>query len=301
MEFIYKVKIQLKYIICFTALSFIINLNAQTDLSKHNETKKDCKHCISGKHLNESPYTINLKNEIPYIVTSAGLLGTGLLIKSINEEEPFTAEELNNLDPNKINSFDRGAVFNTSSTARAYSNYTLFTGILLPFYFLSHHNTRSDFVPLLVMGAEIYSITSTLTLNSKFAFNRARPLAYNPEFSDEFRMGSTSKLSFFSGHTAQTAGFSFFMAKVITDYHPKMPLGQKVGLWSFAVALPAVTGYFRIKGGKHFNSDVITGFAVGAAIGWLVPQLHKKKENKLSLAPYNYNNANGLSLTLKLD
>jgi membrane-associated phospholipid phosphatase len=151
------------------------------------------------------------------------------------------------------------------------------------------------------MAAEVYSITSTLALNSKFSFKRSRPLTYNPAVSNELRTDKTSKLSFFSGHTAQTAGFSFFMAKVITDYHPKMPLGQKIGLWSIAAALPAATGYFRVKGGKHFNSDVITGFAIGAAIGWLIPQLHKKKNSKISMTPYNYHNANGLTLVLKLD
>ncbi len=291
----------LKYYASFIALGLMTNLNAQTDTHKHHKAKKECQRCIDGKHSNESPYTVNFKNEISYIATAAGLLGTGLFIKSINEEEPYTLEELNRLNPNKINSFDRGAVFNNSSTARAFSNYTLITGALLPLYFLSNHNTRSDFIPLLIMGAEVLSITSALTLNSKFSFNRARPLAYNPEFSDKLRTDQTSKLSFFSGHTAQTASFSFFMAKVITDYHPNMSLGKKIAAWSFAAALPAATGYFRIKGGKHFNSDVITGFAVGAAIGWLIPQLHKKKESKLSLAPFNANNANGLSLTLQLD
>jgi hypothetical protein len=288
--------IQPKYLILLISMGLLLSLNAQ----KYAQ-KKECKRCVHGKHSSESPYTVNLKSEIPYIASSAGLLGSGLLIKTINEEKPFTLEELNNLDPSKINSFDRDAILNNSSSARAYSDYALMTGALLPLYFLSNHNTRSDFVPLIIMGAEVYAITSTLALNSKFAFNRSRPLAYNPEFSDKFRMGKTSKLSFFSGHTAQTAGFSFFMAKVISDYHPNMAIGQKIGLWSFAVALPAVTGYLRIKGGKHFNTDVITGYAIGAFLGWAIPHLHKKKESKLSIAPFNYQNANGLSFTLKLN
>ena len=260
----------------------------------------NCIHCTLGDHSAQSPYSVSFKKEIPYLITGLGLLGSGLLIKSINEEAPFTIDELNNLDPSKINRFDRGAVYNNSSTARANSNYTLMAGALLPLYFLSNHNTRYDFIPLLVMGAEVYTITSTLALNSKYTFNRTRPLAYNPEFSDDIRTGKTSKLSFFSGHTAQTAGFSFFTAKVVTDYHPDMRKSFKAIIWSGAIALPALTGYFRIKGGKHYNTDVITGFAVGAAVGWLIPHLHKKKESNLSVAPFNYNNANGLSLTIKL-
>jgi len=116
------------------------------------------------------------------------------------------------------------------------------------------------------------------------------------------RTDETSIISFLSGHTAQTAGFSFFMAKVITDYHPNMRTEVKAGIWSFAVALPVVTGYFRVKGGKHFNSDVMTRFAVGGAIGWLVPHLHKTKnpDSKLSMIPFNYNGATGLSLSFKV-
>tara|TARA_B100000809_G_scaffold245041_1_gene271600 strand:- start:1536 stop:2420 length:885 start_codon:yes stop_codon:yes gene_type:complete len=290
----------LKHIICtFVVLSFCLNSNAQKK-DKKKGGHDNCIHCTLGDHSAQSPYSVSLKKETPYLATGLGLLASGIFLKSINEEAPFTTDELTNLDASKINSFDRGAVFNNSSTARANSNYTLMAGALLPLCFLSNHNTRSDFIPLLVMGAEVYTITSTLALNSKYAFNRTRPLAYNSEFSNELRTGKTSKLSFFSGHTAQTAGFSFFMAKVITDYHPDMRKSFKVIVWSGAVALPALTGYFRIKGGKHFNTDVITGFAVGAAIGWLIPQLHKKKESNLSVAPFNYNNANGLSLTLKL-
>ena len=287
----------IKYLICIASLGGSFILQAQ---NSHKE--EACRYCLHGEHTNGSPYTINFKNEIPYFATSAGLLGTGLLIKNRNEDTPFTVEELNQLDPTKINSFDRGAIYNNSSSARQYSNYTLLSGAILPLYFLTNHHTKKDFFPLLVMGLEVFSITSTLTLNAKFTFNRTRPLTYNPNFSDELRTDATSKLSFFSGHTAQTAGFSFFMAKVITDYHPNMRIGTKVGIWSFAIALPAVTGYFRVKGGKHFNTDVMTGFAVGGAIGWLVPHLHKKKkDSKFSMNPFNYNGATGLSLTLKLD
>ena len=293
--------VQQKYITCLIALGLMFNLNAQTNAAIKNKKKKASKSGIDAKHVSESPYKINFKSELPYIALSAGLLSSGLIIKHINEQQPFTLEQLNNLDPKDINSFDRAAAYNSSESARIYSNYALYGGALLPLYFLSMHYTRSEFIPLVVMGTEVYAIVSTLAMNAKFSFNRARPLAYNPEFSDEFRTSQTSKLSFFSGHTAQTAGFSFFMAKVISDYHPNMNTAKKIGLWSFAVALPAVTGYFRVKGGKHFNTDVMTGFAVGAFAGWLIPHLHKKKESKLSLAPFNYQNANGLSLTLKLD
>jgi len=290
----------LKYITCL--LIFLSSQQLFSQIIPNDEEEEYCSYCIQGKHKGGSPYTINLKKELPFFATSLGLLGTGLYIKEKHGRPPFTVDQVNNLDPSNINSFDKGAIYNNSSSARKYSNYTLISGALLPLYFLSNHNTKKDFVPLLVMGVEVFSITSALTLNVKYAFNRTRPLAYNPSFSDELRTDETSRISFFSGHTAQTAGFSFFMAKVITDYHPNMKTSYKTAIWSFAIALPAVTGYFRVKGGKHFNTDVITGFAVGGAIGWLVPHLHKtiKPDSKFSMTPFNYSGATGLSLSLKL-
>ena len=73
----------------------------------------------------------------------------------------------------------------------------------------------------------------------------------------------------FSRSYFQLATFSFFTAKVFSDTNPNSKLRPWV--WSSAALLPAVTGYLRVKGGKHFPTDVIVGYAVGAAIGILVP------------------------------
>ena len=85
------------------------------------------------------------------------------------------------------------------------------------------------------------------------------------------------------------------------DYHPNMTRGHKIGMWTLAFGVPAYTGYLRVKGGKHFYTDVITGYAVGTFVGWLVPHLHKKENNKLSIAPFNNGDGAGLTLTLRLD
>ncbi|MEM9023429.1 MAG: phosphatase PAP2 family protein, partial [Bacteroidota bacterium] len=44
--------------------------------------------------------------------------------------------------------------------------------------------------------------------------------------------------------------------------------------------VPATTGLMRVLAGKHFPTDVITGYAVGGAIGFLVPHLHRKRADK---------------------
>ena len=42
-----------------------------------------------------------------------------------------------------------------------------------------------------------------------------------------------------------------------------------------AAAVPAVVAYFRIRAGKHFLTDNLVGYAVGATVGVLVPRLHR--------------------------
>ncbi len=60
-----------------------------------------------------------------------------------------------------------------------------------------------------------------------------------------------------------------------------MATGAKIALWSFSAYIPALTGYFRVKAGKHFTTDVMAGYAVGAFTGWLIPHLHKKKADSM--------------------
>ncbi len=93
---------------------------------------------------------------------------------------------------------------------------------------------------------------------------------------------------------------SFFIAKVFSDLHPE--LGNKK-YWLFAAAMipPAMVGRFRVKGGKHFYTDILIGTAMGAASGILTPQLHKVTRNsKMSFVPILHPELLGLKFKLKL-
>lgn len=37
----------------------------------------------------------------------------------------------------------------------------------------------------------------------------------------------------------------------------------------------------RIRSGRHYVTDVVTGYAVGAVTGLLIPRMHRKSERKL--------------------
>ena len=282
-------------------ISFLILLLSPHLIDAQIANKRNsCNQCRNGEHHHIKPYDISFKKEIPYFATGLGLTLSGLYLMSTNAKDEFTVNDLNQLNRQDINSFDRPATYKNSASARLASDYMLYGSVILPIYFLSNHNTKKDFFPLLIMGAEVMLLTNTISFNTKFAVNRTRPTAYNENFSIEERLGKTNTTSFFSGHTAQTAAFSVYIAKVMTDYHPDMKTGYKVALWSFGLGLPAATGLFRVEGGRHFYTDVMVGYGVGALVGWLVPQLHKKKNANLSLVPYNHNGMNGFTFTVKL-
>ena len=62
----------------------------------------------------------------------------------------------------------------------------------------------------------------------------------------------------------------------------------------------------RIKAGKHFLTDNLIGYGVGAAAGILIPELHKKGNKNLQIYPttsfnhgvYNFT-TQGLALNYK--
>jgi membrane-associated phospholipid phosphatase len=117
---------------------------------------------------------------------------------------------------------------------------------------------------------------------------RIRPIVYMEETSWDYKLGNETTDSFFSGHISMAAGASFFMAKVLSDYHPEW--GKKRWLlYAGALIPPAIVGYYRYRGFMHFPTDLMVGLAVGTAVGITVPHLHKmtrKKNKNLSIVPF---------------
>lgn len=251
--------------------------------------------------IDNSPYDFSFKKELPFLITGVGLASTGIILKYTNNTPPFTQEDLDALDRNDINSFDRDATYNWNTKALTASDILLITSVLVPSFLLLNKNPRADFGHIMVMGLEIAFINYGLTAMSKNIFNRTRPYPYNTDLSFEQRSDSQSRVSFFSGHTSTTAAFTFFFAKVLNDYNPNMKVVWKVTLWTLTATFPAATGYFRVQSGMHFKTDVFTGYIFGALTGWLIPQLHKKKKMtpNLTMYPTRVFGNNGIGLTLK--
>ena len=75
-------------------------------------------------------------------------------------------------------------------------------------------------------------------------------------------------------------------AKIYQDYNP----GKKSvpWVWAAAAAVPAATGILRQQAGKHFWTDVVVGYAWGAAVGLLVPELHKLGKKKKAVPTVSF-------------
>jgi membrane-associated phospholipid phosphatase len=110
--------------------------------------------------------------------------------------------------------------------------------------------------------AEAAAITGLLNAAAKDAFARRRPNA-GPDAT------GSSNAAFFSGHTslAFTLATAAGTVSTIRGY-PSAPW-----VWAGGMTLAAGIGYLRIAGDQHWGTDVLTGAAVGGAVGFAIPWL----------------------------
>jgi membrane-associated phospholipid phosphatase len=116
---------------------------------------------------------------------------------------------------------------------------------------------------------------------------RNRPYVYDVNSPAEEKYKTGARHSFYSGHTSFAASNSFFTARVFSEYLTNST--TKTLIWTAAALIPAVTGFSRVNSHNHFPTDVIVGYIVGAAIGYLIPELHKyESTNDESTAPAQF-------------
>ena len=220
-----------------------------------------------------SPYKLSLAVDIPLGTNAFGLLGTSYLLGTTHSL-PSQGSILK-LDRNSINKFDRGATYQNSKTCAYISDATMYAAIALPLLHLINPNSRKDFGKIAVMTAEVFALNIAVTNLFKETIHRPRPLVYNPDVPMAKKLKKDNFKSFFSGHTSTVSSMSFFFAATYATYNPNSKLKPMV--WSLCAALPVLTGVLRYKAGKHYWTDVLVGYVVGAAIGVAVPYLHSVK------------------------
>jgi membrane-associated phospholipid phosphatase len=130
----------------------------------------------------------------------------------------------------------------------------------------------------------------------KLAVARSRPLLYERGPSDPALSDPDSYLSFYSAHTSSAFAAALAYAQTFAYRHPDSP--YRVLVYAGAVVAGSGVGVARIAAGKHFPSDVLVGAVTGAAIGLLIPWLHRRSSGaQLSVTA----TADGFGLALTLD
>lgn len=239
--------------------------------------------CFSEDALGQSsPYEMNWKTERYFLGAGAVTFGLGTYLQT--RTTAFDLGQLETFNAQAINHFDRTAISNYSMPAHKTSDWLLYGSFALPTLFLANKNMRADFGTIAALWGETILLNSGVTALSKYAFRRPRPYVYNPNVLAETKMTTAAQASFISGHTSMTAANTFFAAKVFSDYYPNSK--WKPVVWTAAAAIPALTGYLRVKAGKHYPTDVMAGYIAGAAIGYLVPHLHRRQRNEKGWSVY---------------
>lgn len=211
-----------------------------------------------------------------------GLSYYGLTL--MKDKDGLTEEQIANLNRVQVNRFDRFSAGYHSDQAKKISDIPFYGSFALPLTLLLNENVRGHAGQVLGLYVQTMAVTGALFTMTSGLNPRTRPMVYSQEVELGDKMRANARNSFYAGHTTAAAAASFFFAKVFHDFNPDSPARPYV--WAGAAAVPATVGYLRLRAGKHFLSDNLLGYAVGATVGILVPQLHKKTNNTgFSLSP----------------
>ncbi len=229
---------------------------------------------LSLNAIAQVPYRITMRTDAPVYGASLAMLGANAYLGS--RLTAFTESELNALTPPTLPAWEALALNRWNEGAAKRSDVVLFAAFGTAGMVLLAQTPKNTFVrDGLVLGSLWFQTNlSTLMLTDlvKNSLRRNRPFVYNAQAPLIDRMEPDARKSFFSGHASMTACNTFFAAKIWSDMHPNSKL--KPWVWTAAAAVPAYAALQRVQAGKHYPSDVIVGLAVGAAMGYLIPQIH---------------------------
>lgn len=219
----------------------------------------------------QTPYTLQGGREGALFGAGAATLGSSILIG--HHVEPLTPEEIAVLDAGRIWKGDRWVTRQWSPAAQKASDKFLLGSLLLPATLYLDQPARTDAGTVALISLESVLLTAGLTNLTKTLVKRPRPFVFNPDVPLPKKIDTDARYSFFSGHTSLTACMTFVTAKMYHDIYPES--NARPYVWATAAIIPAVTGYLRIRGGKHYLTDVLVGYAIGAVVGVVVPEIHK--------------------------
>lgn len=220
------------------------------------------------------------------IAASVGFAVVLDLVNSTGEIRP--QEVAPDFDRSQLLAIDRRAVSrrpNESAAGRANLGLLAMVGFAVVDPVLSglrEKSLQTGFVDAF-MYAETMSLTFALTDIVKIAVRRPRPQAYADAEAhgadlDYSNRDTDSALSFFSLHSSMTAAIGATATYLAFARSPRTP--RPWITLALATGISTFTSIERVQAGKHFPTDVIAGSLAGAAVGVVVPHLHRTDDIK---------------------
>ena len=185
----------------------------------------------------------------------------------------MTEADIKGLDYDRIFPIDRYSTRHFSLKTDEFTDKLLLTSFASPFFLLLDQRGRNNFDEMATIVFQGALLNSALINLTKVTARRPRPFNYNSDVPVDLKMKKSARYSFYSGHVATAAYFSFTTARLHSDLHPDSK--ARPYIWAAASLLPATVAYGRMRAGKHFFTDVLMGFVAGTTIALVVPSLHR--------------------------
>ena len=111
----------------------------------------------------------------------------------------------------------------------------------------------------------------------KFSLARERPFVHFGNYPEPDRSWDPDdNLSFYSGHSS----LAFSLAAAAGTVSSLRGYRSAPWVWGAGMALATGVAYFRVAADKHYLTDVLTGAAIGTAIGVAAPRLLHPRERE---------------------
>jgi membrane-associated phospholipid phosphatase len=239
---------------------------------------------------------------------SLGITGASIAViqpgRKRNHRKPqLTEDEVMALSTDRISAFDRVALRQDHTRRLDYeaaSNTFLFALGISPALLFLDRDIRRDWLDVTLLYLETQTLSNAVHTWVPFgpAFvDRLRPRSYYQELPFPDRSSGNARNSFYGGHVAAASCASFFIAKVLDDYHPDWGAKKWIA-YGLAAVPPIIMSVQRVRALQHFPSDNLVGILVGGATGILIPELHRVKDGNLKMSLLYQQQFRGLALDL---